>query len=136
MGEVLMGTLNLNVNLYYKTTECFTCGITIAMPSDLYNRRLKDGKYFYCPKGHSQYFIQGQTKEEQLQKQLKIAHDSNAFLRKQNEQERNRTRGQKAAKTRIKNRITNGVCPCCNRTFKQLARHMKNKHPDYMGHKK
>jgi hypothetical protein len=24
-----------------------------------------------------------------------------------------------------------GVCPCCNRTFQQLARHMKAKHPGY-----
>lgn len=23
-----------------------------------------------------------------------------------------------------------GVCPCCNRTFSQLSRHMQSKHPD------
>lgn len=30
------------------------------------------------------------------------------------------------------NRVSAGTCPCCNRSFKQLAAHMKNKHPDYV----
>lgn len=37
----------------------------------------------------------------------------------------------KAQLTKTKKRVSNGVCPCCNRTFKQLARHMENKHPEY-----
>ena len=40
-------------------------------------------------------------------------------------------RGEKAAKTRIKNRIAAGVCPCCNRTFQNLAKHMAGQHPDF-----
>lgn len=28
-------------------------------------------------------------------------------------------------------RVGAGVCPCCKRTFQQLARHMKCKHPKY-----
>jgi DNA repair exonuclease SbcCD ATPase subunit len=38
---------------------------------------------------------------------------------------------QKGVTTRIKNRASNGVCPCCNRTFQNLARHMHTKHPDF-----
>jgi len=30
---------------------------------------------------------------------------------------------------RVKRRINGGVCTCCNRTFTNLARHMKTKHP-------
>ena len=30
-----------------------------------------------------------------------------------------------------KNRVAASVCPCCKKTFKQLAAHMKNKHPNY-----
>ncbi len=33
--------------------------------------------------------------------------------------------------TKVKKRAANGVCPCCNRTFSDLARHMKAKHPDF-----
>lgn len=33
--------------------------------------------------------------------------------------------------TRIKNRVGNGVCPCCNRSFGNLHRHMQTKHPGW-----
>ena len=33
--------------------------------------------------------------------------------------------------TRTKNRVGNGVCPCCNRTFANLMRHMHDQHPGY-----
>jgi chemotaxis response regulator CheB len=39
----------------------------------------------------------------------------------------------RAQLTKTKKRVANGVCPCCNRTFKQLARHMKAKHPEFVG---
>jgi len=55
-------------------------------------------------------------------------HDQTRADRDHKEAQR---RAEKAAKTRIKNRIGNGVCPCCNRTFKDLASHMKCKHPEY-----
>ena len=37
----------------------------------------------------------------------------------------------KGVVTRTKNRIAGGACPCCNRTFQNLARHMATKHSDY-----
>lgn len=33
----------------------------------------------------------------------------------------------KAQTTRVKN----GVCPCCNRSFQNLKRHMNTKHPNW-----
>ena len=33
--------------------------------------------------------------------------------------------------TRMKNRIKVGVCPCCNRTFQDLAKHMASQHKDF-----
>lgn len=32
---------------------------------------------------------------------------------------------------RLATRTKNGVCPCCNRTFKHLMAHMKGQHPEY-----
>lgn len=37
----------------------------------------------------------------------------------------------KGVVTRTRNRIANGVCPCCDRSFTNLQRHMASKHPDY-----
>jgi hypothetical protein len=32
---------------------------------------------------------------------------------------------------KIERKVSGGVCPCCNRTFVALARHMKTKHPEF-----
>lgn len=40
-------------------------------------------------------------------------------------------RGQKAAKTRVMNRIKAGECPCCGKSFPDLHRHMRDAHPSY-----
>lgn len=39
--------------------------------------------------------------------------------------------GMKGQLAKVKNRVKNGVCPCCNRSFSDLRRHMESKHPDY-----
>jgi ssDNA-binding Zn-finger/Zn-ribbon topoisomerase 1 len=33
--------------------------------------------------------------------------------------------------TKERRRVGNGVCPCCNRSFVNLRRHMTAKHPDH-----
>jgi hypothetical protein len=33
--------------------------------------------------------------------------------------------------TKLKQRVANGVCPCCHRSFVNLHRHMAGQHPDY-----
>lgn len=38
----------------------------------------------------------------------------------------------KGVVTRMKRRASVGTCPCCQRTFKQLAVHMKIKHPNFV----
>jgi len=118
------------------------CGIKHAVPSDLRSfqlRRRDEGeKYWvYCPLGHT-YAPAGESKAEQLEKQLareRASHDQTAAaLRQQRDLRKSaeyRERAQKAAKTRIKNRVKNGVCPCCNRTFQNLLQHMKNQHPEW-----
>jgi len=38
---------------------------------------------------------------------------------------------QKGVTTKLRKRIAAGVCPCCNRTFENLARHVARQHPKY-----
>jgi hypothetical protein len=44
-------------------------------------------------------------------------------------------RGQRAEALRLSallhRRVGNGVCPCCSRSFTNLKRHIRSKHPDY-----
>jgi hypothetical protein len=68
-----------------------------------------------------------EAKEQELQAER--ARKAAALIRA-NLAEEARLKLERAAK-RHKTRTAAGTCPCCTRTFKQLAAHMKNKHPDY-----
>lgn len=37
---------------------------------------------------------------------------------------------QKGQLTKLRNRIANGVCPWCQRSFANVARHVEHQHPD------
>lgn len=110
--------------------RCGECGVWFGLTEFMLDKRRKDGKSFYCPNGHSRAFRE--TEAMRLQRQLdderqrrRAAQD----LLHAEERSHTATRGHL---TRQKKRAANGVCPCCNRTFKQLAAHMKNKHPEYV----
>jgi hypothetical protein len=106
-------------------THCW-CGIALAIPSNL-NRVMHDeGKSAYCPLGHS--FVYGETNADKLEAERK-RHKATRDLLAAEERSHSTTRGHL---TRAKKRSAAGVCPCCNRTFSQLARHMSAKHPDYV----
>lgn len=126
-----MNTLTYSGTLVTRT--CW-CGIRHAIPQELSNEadRNKDTSV-YCPVGHS--WVSGSHEKRESEK-----------LRGELEAERNRLRATRdlltheershAATrghlTRTKKRVAHGVCPCCNRTFQQLGRHMKAKHPEYI----
>jgi len=115
---------------------CYKCGIPFGLTNDFRGRRLDDGQTFYCPSGHNQCFTKSnvQRLEEKLAVERRNQDNLKMDLKIQERYTRNaqyRARAEKGAKTRMKNRIANGVCPCCNRTFKNVHRHMKNKHPKF-----
>ena len=112
------------------------CGIQHAVPASLRDEQLRkfnDGgqpQTIYCPLGH-RYKPAGVTAAEKLRRSLqqeRAAHDQTKSALQDAEHSR---RAQKAATTRLKNRVANGVCPCCHRSFKNVRRHMDNQHPDY-----
>lgn len=116
------------------------CGISFALTDSFIRIRRSDRQSFYCPNGHSQWYP-GETDETKIQKltgQLDQERSRVASERRMR-QEVNRkldyqTRARKAVSTRLKKvkvRVGNGVCPCCNRTFSQLANHMASEHPHY-----
>lgn len=44
--------------------------------------------------------------------------------------------GVRGALAKVKKRVANSVCPCCNRTFTETAlqRHLKTQHPNWITH--
>jgi hypothetical protein len=53
-----------------RVIQCCECFVAFAMTTELYEKRLKDHKSFYCPVGHGQHFV-GKSDEEQLKEKLK-----------------------------------------------------------------
>jgi len=121
----------VNVTDEVQVIEMSGCGHTIYM-SKIHNENVrKTHESFFCTYcGRTNYYPH-KTKEEKLRAQLNATRDQLETIRHQRDRAEYKRRAEKGAKTRIKNRIANGVCPCCNRSFKNLAAHMKNKHPDY-----
>jgi hypothetical protein len=107
-------------------THCW-CGIALAIPSNLHRvAHDEKGHSVYCPLGHP--FTYGNSYEERLAAERR-RHEATRDLLRAEENSHKATRGHL---TRQKKRVAAGVCPCCHRTFKQLARHMRSKHPDYV----
>lgn len=116
------------------------CSITHAIPERLRADAERAGNSkisWYCPNGHSATYI-GMSEEDKLRARLQRESDRAARLAAERDQLKASERAQRAAATRARNqrdkerkRVGNGVCPCCNRTFKQLAAHMKAKHPEH-----
>ena len=111
------------------------CGIQHAVPEALRQEQLRQhnaGKSppgIHCPLGHK-HQPAGPSEAERLRCSLsaeRARHDQTKAELRETEARR---RAEKAAKTRLQKRVANGICPCCKRTFKDLARHMKNKHPE------
>lgn len=111
-----------------ETTDCYKCGVEFAMPDNLLRQFQHNGGTFYCPNGHGQIF----AKSEVQRLREKLDEQTRAATRMADRAASAEASEQKAQRkiTRIMKRTHAGVCPCCNRTFQQLARHMKTKHPD------
>lgn len=116
------------------TEQCCACGVMFAMAAEFRAQCLRQpgpgGKSFYCPAGHSQVYtgkspeVKQRERAEQLAQQLASRDED---LRT----ERISHAATKGQLTKTRKRVANGVCPCCHRTFQQLARHMAGQHPEY-----
>jgi hypothetical protein len=132
-----MRGVELNITVELVTETCCNCGMLFAMSADFQQRRREYRGWFYCPSGHAQYYT-GKTVAEKAQEQAarykrlwdEATREAADERQRRGDVER-QLRATKAAHTRTKKRVANGVCPCCNRTFQNLARHMAGKHPDY-----
>jgi hypothetical protein len=126
------------------TETCARCGVLFAMEEAFQKERLADKANFCCPEGHLQSY-QGKSEAAKLREQLeeerrKRQRAEQAVAREADwrreaedraKHERHRANGYKGHATRITKRAKAGVCPCCNRTFQQLARHMATQHPTF-----
>ena len=122
----------------YVVISCGECGVRFAIETGHKQRLLETHDTWYCPNGHQRYYS-GKSDAEKAKDAAEAAAKRERERRLNAEADRDRMkfalRSQKAAKTRMARRVAAGVCPCCNRTFTNLARHMSGQHPGF-GEKK
>lgn len=109
--------------------RCYLCGVAFGMDDYLYGRRIKDGRDFWCTNGHKQSYCE--TEADRLRRERDRLKQQIASKEDEIEFQQRRAAAFQGQVTKIKNRIGAGVCPCCNRSFQNLKRHMANKHPEY-----
>lgn len=109
--------------------ECANCITHFAMDESLRKRCLQTGREFYCPNGHSNWYKNNEL--DRLKRERKSLEDRTYWAEQEAAQAKRERTAIKGQLTKVKNRIANGVCPCCNRTFSNVARHMTTKHPDF-----
>ena len=123
---------------WYET--CCKCSIPFVLTDSLHTTMIekREQGIFYCPHGHPQCYATGETEldkmrreRDRLAQQVAYRDDCVRDARNQRDMAERRLSAAKGRITKIKKRVGNGVCPCCNRTFSDLARHMASQHTGY-----
>lgn len=116
--------------------SCYTCKTKMYVPDALEEaakcNRGSDGIQFYCAYGHGQHFIIGESKETKLRRERDQLKQEAARLEEEASLALVRAEKAERATTRLKKRSSAGTCPCCARTFSNMAEHMKHQHPEFV----
>lgn len=109
---------------------CGECGIEFHVPQHFYDERRKTGKGWHCPNGHSRVFRESDA--DKFRRERDQAKQEIARIEQEREEQRARAEKAERATARLKKRASAGTCPCCNRTFANMAEHMKGQHPEFV----
>lgn len=109
------------------TTQCW-CGIHLAVPDNLLRQALDHGQSIYCPLGHQ--FSWNETEADRQRKRAERAEARESRRIAELDQANASLRTTKGVVTKLKKRVGKGVCPCCNRHFANVERHMTTQHPE------
>jgi hypothetical protein len=112
------------------------CSIEHAIPAELDRQARETGHQIFCPLGHSwvirenEAVVERRKRQRLEQENARLTEEAAEAQREKDKAERARMRAVADLK-RHKIRAAAGTCPCCKRTFSDMARHMKTKHPDF-----
>lgn len=134
MGEQ-MTTFTETVVETFHVVSCYTCSLRFGITSELYRRVVTDAiGSIYCPAcGKLTCWRESEDQKQIKSLKQKLEWEANNAMRQKETKERAEASlaAQKGLVTKMKKRASAGVCPCCKRTFKQLAAHMSHMHPEY-----
>lgn len=123
--------LAFSTQAHVESLTCGNCGMVFWVDQHWLKEKRDTGGSFHCPNGHPRVFRKSEA--DRLRELLKAKEEELARERTRVELRDRTNAALRGQVTKIKNRVQNGVCPCCNRTFGNLGRHMAAKHPDWKG---
>jgi hypothetical protein len=124
---------DISIATTFHVIACPNCAALFAIPDEAHDAYRRTGNDFCCPNRHTMsYRDSTEAKLRQTKDALARERADNDQLRAAREAAERRASAAKGQVTKIKNRVGRGVCPCCNRTFADLTRHMATKHPDFV----
>jgi hypothetical protein len=106
--------------------NCGGCGATYALNKRYIDARREDGGGWHCPYCQIGWGYSNNNENAILRRALAEA-ERQARVAKCDAMKERIEKEQAQGKL---NRTKNGVCPCCNRSFTNLRRHMRTKHKD------
>lgn len=109
-------------------TTCW-CGTPFALPQQLLNAARNAGHTIYCPHGHT--VVWKETEVDRLRRERDRLKQDAARIEQERWDAIRRADKAEAATKRLKKRASAGTCPCCQRTFSNMATHMKKQHPSF-----
>ena len=119
--------------------NCCRCKTDMWLPAALDDAaRRSPSIFFSCPYGHTQHYAEGESNEtklrherDRLAQQIAQRDDEIRELRDGWNEAEKRAAAANIKAAKFLKRATAGVCPCCNRSFSALQRHMATQHPQY-----
>ena len=110
--------------------ECGSCGVFFVIPELVYTNHRDHGGYSYCSNGHTWGWKEGRIQTDAMRRERDRLKQDNARLEDEKAAALREAVSAKAQTMQVRRRAAAGVCPCCNRTFQNVQRHMKTKHPN------
>lgn len=130
-----MGTYLTDIEM--ATINC-KCGGTYAITERFRLDKHKVGGSWTCPYCQTGWGYASNSLNDKLRRDLdrktsevERQKSINAHTQVTLQTTRHQLRAEKGAKTKLKKRITDGMCPCCDRHFQNVRHHIKHMHPDY-----
>jgi hypothetical protein len=116
--------------------HCPTCFVHYAAPKAMFDKKQTDGGHWFCPNGHQIIYSESKldkakAEADALRRERDALRQNEAWYEDRLKTERKEARALKASLKKVHQRVGNGVCPCCNRQFVNLQRHMASKHADF-----
>lgn len=112
--------------------NCGECGGTYAINERYREQRHKQGGFWTCPYCKCSWgYVQSENtrlKKQIEDRERELRESKCEALRQQ--QLREQEQLERAKVERKLRRVNKGVCPCCNRSFQNLQRHMAAKHAE------